>query len=80
MTRPSRPARARRVVTLQAGDPETMRLWTELVELSKAYFNRIYSALDVTLTDDDLAGESTYNDDLAERLRGAREGRHRGGQ
>ena len=30
----------------------------------KIYFNRIYRKLDVTLTDDDLAGESTYNDML----------------
>jgi len=57
-------ARAR-VVALQAGDDETLRLWRELVELSKHYFNRIYGALGVTLTDADLAGESTYNDDLA---------------
>jgi arginyl-tRNA synthetase len=57
-------ARAR-VVALQAGDAETLRLWGELVELSKHYFNRIYTALGVTLTDADLAGESTYNDDLA---------------
>lgn len=56
-------ARAR-VVQLQAGDPETLRLWAELVALSRHYFNRIYSMLGVTLTDDDLAGESTYNDDL----------------
>ena len=54
-----------RVVQLQASDAETLRLWGELVDLSKAYFNRIYTALGVTLTDDDLAGESTYNDDLA---------------
>ncbi|MCK0111660.1 arginine--tRNA ligase [Ornithinimicrobium sp. F0845] len=53
-----------RVVTLQGGDPETLRLWTELVELSTHYFNRIYGTLGVTLTDADLAGESTYNDDL----------------
>ena len=60
-------ARARaRVVALQAGDPETLRLWRELVELSKHYFNRIYTRLGVTLTDDDLAGESTYNDRLAQ--------------
>jgi arginyl-tRNA synthetase len=59
-------ARARaRVVALQAGDEETLRLWAELVELSRHYFNRIYSTLGVTLTDDDLAGESTYNADLA---------------
>ncbi|WP_131104671.1 arginine--tRNA ligase [Ornithinimicrobium sufpigmenti] len=54
-----------RVVSLQAGDEETLRLWDGLVELSKHYFNRIYGALGVTLTDADLAGESTYNDDLA---------------
>src|SRR3954463_8915665 len=54
-------ARSRaRVVALQAGDPATLRLWQELVELSKHYFNRIYTRLAVTLTDDDLAGESTY--------------------
>jgi arginyl-tRNA synthetase len=59
-------ARARRrVVALQGGDPETLRLWRELVELSKHYFNRIYRRLGVTLTDEDLAGESTYNDRLA---------------
>jgi arginyl-tRNA synthetase len=54
-----------RVVALQAGDPETRRLWGQLVELSRHYFNRIYGTLGVTLTDADLAGESTYNDDLA---------------
>ncbi|GAB4062289.1 arginine--tRNA ligase [Angustibacter speluncae] len=59
-------ARARaRVVSLQALDEETLRLWRHLVELSKAYFHRIYDTLGVTLTDDDLAGESTYNDELA---------------
>ncbi|GAA1764291.1 MULTISPECIES: arginine--tRNA ligase [Streptomonospora] len=58
-------ARARkRVVELQAGDPETLRLWQELVDLSTVYFNRIYAKLDVTLTDADLAGESKYNDML----------------
>jgi len=58
-------ARAR-VVRLQAGDADTLRLWDELVDLSKQYFNRIYSTLGVTLTDADLAGESTYNDELAQ--------------
>lgn len=57
-------ARAR-VVALQAGDAETLRVWGELIELSKRYFNRIYAALGVTLTDADLAGESTYNEHLA---------------
>ncbi len=54
-----------RVVALQAGDPETVRVWESLLGLSKKYFNRIYSTLGVTLTDADLAGESMYNNDLA---------------
>ncbi len=59
-------ARARaRVVALQAGDPATLRLWQSLLDHSKVYFNRIYRALDVTLGDEHLAGESTYNDALA---------------
>ncbi len=55
-----------RVVALQAGDPETMRLWHHLVDLSKLYFNKVYALLGVTLTDADLAGESMYNDMLAD--------------
>jgi arginyl-tRNA synthetase len=54
-----------RVVSLPAGDADTLRLWQELVDLSKAYFNRIYGRLGVGLRDEHLAGESTYNDDLA---------------
>jgi arginyl-tRNA synthetase len=54
----------RRVVALQAGDRETLRLWHELIELSTSYFNSIYTRLAVTLTDADLAGESTYNEGL----------------
>jgi arginyl-tRNA synthetase len=57
-------ARAR-VVALQSGDEHTLLLWTRLVGLSQLYFNRVYRMLDVTLTDADLAGESTYNDELA---------------
>jgi len=54
----------RRVSTLQSGDAESLRIWTNLVELSKQYFHRIYDMLDVTLTDEHLAGESSYNDQL----------------
>ena len=63
-----------RVVMLQSGDPETLRLWKMLVDLSMKYFNRLYRKLGVLLTDDDLAGESMYNDllpDVVERLRTA---------
>jgi arginyl-tRNA synthetase len=54
----------RRVVELQAGDEGTLRLWAGLVDLSRHYFNLVYSRLGVTLTDADLAGESTYNEEL----------------
>lgn len=54
----------RRVVAMQAGDPDTIRLWQRLSDRSKIYFNRIYQTLGVTLTDDHLMGESAYNDDL----------------
>ena len=50
-----------RVVALQAGDAETLRLWRMLVDDSKQYYNSIYRRLGVTLTDADLAPESFYN-------------------
>ncbi|SNR47801.1 arginine--tRNA ligase [Actinomadura mexicana] len=59
----------RRVVALQAGDAETLRLWNVLVEVSKRYFNSVYGRLGVTLTDDDIKGESYYNDLLAPTAR-----------
>ncbi|WP_460476891.1 arginine--tRNA ligase [Brachybacterium huguangmaarense] len=63
---PAFATRARaRVATLQGGDPATLAIWERLVGMSTGYFHRIYDALGVTLTDDDLAGESTYNDALA---------------
>jgi arginyl-tRNA synthetase len=51
----------RRVVALQAGDPETLRLWGMLVNDTRQYYNAIYARLGVTLTDADLAPESFYN-------------------
>jgi arginyl-tRNA synthetase len=56
----------RRVVALQAGDEETLRLWQVLVDDSKQYYNTIYDRLQVTLTDADLAPESFYNPMLAD--------------
>lgn len=55
----------RRVVALQSGDAETVRLWKILIEESKRYFGKIYAELGVLLTDDDYYGESFYNDMLA---------------
>jgi arginyl-tRNA synthetase len=55
----------RRVVALQAGDDETLRLWTKLVNDTKQYYNTVYARLEVALTDADLAPESFYNSMLA---------------
>lgn len=57
-------ARAR-VVALQSGDEQTRAAWRRLIELSLAGFNTTYDRMNVLLTDDDVAGESTYNDLLA---------------
>jgi arginyl-tRNA synthetase len=54
----------RRVVALQSGDELTLDIWRELINISLAGFNAAYQRMGVLLTDDDLAGESRYNDDL----------------
>ncbi|HUC36976.1 MAG TPA: arginine--tRNA ligase [Acidimicrobiales bacterium] len=53
-----------RVVLLQSGDAETLRLWRVLVDRSVSYFDEVYTKLGVLLTDDDIVGESFYNDML----------------
>ncbi len=55
----------RRVVALQSGDEQTRSIWRQLIDISLTGFNATYDRLNVKLTDDHLAGESTYNDDLA---------------
>ncbi|RGC65112.1 Arginine--tRNA ligase [Micromonospora sp. MW-13] len=55
----------RRVVSLQAGDERTMRLWRLLVRRSESYFLEVYRRLDVTLTERDFQGESRYQPLLA---------------
>jgi arginyl-tRNA synthetase len=51
----------RRVVLLQGGDPETMRLWEIFVAESLRHNREVYDRLGVLLTDDDVVGESFYN-------------------
>jgi arginyl-tRNA synthetase len=53
-----------RVVLLQSGDRETLRLWRLLVDQSVTYFEEVYTKLGVQLTRDDVVGESFYNDQL----------------
>ena len=58
----------RRVVALQAGDPQTLRLWKLLVDESSRYFTAVYERLGVKLAPADQAGESMYNPMLAETM------------
>jgi arginyl-tRNA synthetase len=60
-------SRARlRVVSLQSAHEETLAVWRRLVNHSKLYFNAIYSTLGVSLEDDHIAGESSYDPHLAQ--------------
>ena len=55
-----------RVVALQSGDAETLRLWKLLVGESNRYFQKIYRTLGVLLEPTDVMGESAYNKLLPE--------------
>jgi arginyl-tRNA synthetase len=54
-----------RVVLLQAGDEQTLRIWHQLIDISTTAFRKIYARLGLKVAADHLAGESTYNDDLS---------------
>src|SRR5450755_25557 len=55
-----------RVVQLQAGDEQALRLWQILVRDSMKYLRDVYARLDITLTDADMDPESFYNPMLAD--------------
>ncbi|MFP3117574.1 arginine--tRNA ligase [Streptomyces sp. Iso 434] len=59
----------RRVVDLQAGDPETLAMWQRFVDESKVYFYSVFNKLDMEIHDADVVGESGYNAMLAETCR-----------
>ncbi|HKD89393.1 MAG TPA: arginine--tRNA ligase [Streptosporangiaceae bacterium] len=56
----------KRVVQLQAGEPDTMRLWQAIVDDSMEYLRKIYARLNITLTNADMAPESFYNSMLGD--------------
>jgi arginyl-tRNA synthetase len=63
-----------RVVALQSGDAESLRLWDILVAQSAAYFQEVYDKLGVLLTPKDIVGESFYNpllNDVVDDLKSA---------
>ena len=53
------------VVKLQSGDAECLALWETFVAISIKHSEEVYHKLNVTLTRDDIMGESAYNKDLA---------------
>jgi arginyl-tRNA synthetase len=58
-------AARQRVVSLQAGDADTLRLWRIFTDNTGLHINSVYARLQITLTDADLAPESFYNPMLA---------------
>ncbi|WP_030803993.1 arginine--tRNA ligase [Streptomyces sp. NRRL S-337] len=59
----------KRVVALQSGDKETLALWQRFVDESKVYFYSVFEKLDMEIRDDEIVGESAYNDMMAETAR-----------
>jgi arginyl-tRNA synthetase len=55
-----------RVVALQSGDAETLRLWRVIVDQSVSYLDLVYQDLGVSLVIADVVGESFYNNMLAD--------------
>ncbi|GLX79685.1 arginine--tRNA ligase [Thalassotalea insulae] len=53
------------VVKLQGGDAECLKLWQQFIDISITHSEDIYQKLNVTLTRDDIMGESAYNADLS---------------
>ncbi|MBC3766870.1 arginine--tRNA ligase [Neptunicella marina] len=53
------------VVKLQGGDANCMALWQQFIDVSITHSEEVYQKLNVSLTRDDIMGESAYNDDLA---------------
>lgn len=52
------------VVKLQSGDEYCRKMWRKLVDITMQQNQETYRRLNVTLTEDDVMGESLYNDML----------------
>ncbi|TQL21000.1 arginine--tRNA ligase [Streptomyces sp. SLBN-134] len=59
----------KRVVALQSGDKETLELWQQFVDESKAYFYSVFEKLDMEIRDEEIVGESAYNEGMPETAR-----------
>ena len=54
------------VVELQSGNEYCNKLWREFNDISLSHCHDVYQRLGVSLTREDVRGESAYNDDLAQ--------------
>jgi arginyl-tRNA synthetase len=52
------------VVSLQAGGDHERQQWERFIDISMSHCEAVYRRLNVTLTPQDIKGESAYNDDL----------------
>ena len=52
------------VVKLQGGDETVLALWKQFVDISLSHAQAVYDTLGLKLRPEDVAGESTYNNDL----------------
>ncbi|MEU1045292.1 arginine--tRNA ligase [Streptomyces sp. NPDC005897] len=59
----------KRVVALQSGDKETLELWQHFVDESKVYFYSVFEKLDLEIRDEEIVGESAYNEGMPETAR-----------
>jgi arginyl-tRNA synthetase len=57
------------VVKLQGGDKHCLSLWQNFIDVSISHSEDIYETLGVSLTRNDVMGESAYNNDLANVVR-----------
>ena len=66
--------RARKlVVALQSGDAACLEKWSEFNRISLSHCLEVYKRLDVSLTADNVRGESAYNDDLSKVISALKE-------
>ncbi|GAB5382438.1 MAG: arginine--tRNA ligase [Aliiglaciecola sp.] len=56
------------VVKLQSGDGKCLTLWQQFIDVSITHSEEVYEKLNVSLTRDDIMGESAYNADLQNTL------------
>ena len=61
------------MVKLQGGDEQCLTLWKQFIDVSVQHSEEVYDKLNVSLTRDDIMGESAYNDDLANVIRDLKE-------